>query len=1346
MANYFDRYDEPAPSSRGADDWITPAAPSSGGVDDWVTPSRSANYFDQYDPPQARATPPRNHFDQYDPPAAPPNHFDRYDSPQSRAGPVDDWVAPAAADRAAPVDDWIAPEKTGPGPKAEGQLATGARELAHGLLPAAGLGAGAVAGAELGSVLGLPGIIGGGLIGGLAGHFATRTVQEEGLKALGADDSVQMAINAKTNPWSAAAGSALSTVGGFGAGAAPLAARAAYGALGGGIEGLQQLYQGEFDPARLAGSTVAGAVFAKPSGLSERLGAKGAALGEQLGERFRPQVEPKVESHGPAGSPTDSSASYQPPPPTTAESQLGDPHNKVTRSERSYPAEGTEPAPAPGGGVSVGSMDPTLRSALEAKFPPPAAAEAQARPFETAEEMRRPPMTVPAEDARVTPEMAAPATPREAIEQRAPGETVGGTLREMAASRRQDVLRGPEPGGVGADTVRFYHGGEDPTSGGPRWLTPDENYARNFRADEGQPNQVHYVDIPRARLRGDLAAGFDDINNVTRHFEAPEDIAQQLKPLEGMPTPAAAEKPVAAAAKPAIPTNVGEAARQGGGGGTREPPGGPPGTPPPGAPPPGAGQPDLAHTPPQQRGYLSELLRDVQRKVAAHTLGPEGMEARRLIRGSYGETQRIAEQTADLLNRHQDTIRATPEADRWAMINQMQGGDKFPNFKPTAEQQAFMKDFERTSQEWEAKLRTLDATDQMNFRDHYMAQMYENPQTAPSMDVGFGKRGGAGSTKGRKYDTYEDAKAAGLTPKTSDPIEIGVRYANSIKDFVASRQVMERAEAAGNVGYFAPPKVVGAAGSPEPLVQGGPPPGWKKLNTPGKNGKVAYAPEDFADTFNNFYDKGLAGRNQPLFETLRNSTNAWTQLELGLNAYHAFTMANEAVISDVAKGLTKALSGDVRGGFRDIGKAPGAFITRAIEGKRFQQEYLDPNSTNPIASILAEANARPIGRGHAADYTFQDRGSFINKFSSHNLMSEFKQAGKDIQADWAKADTAGQKALFPLRQAGRVLQTAGAPIFDKYIPMLKAGAVHSQMKDWHEAMVRKNPNFDMTNNPADRRAAVDAAMKIVDSVDNRFGEMIHDNMFMNATLKQSAQLAMRSFSWAIGAMKEIGGGTYATGRALGKLAMTGENRFSSTHPEWDPRMSYAIAFPFVLGTVSSIYQFLRDGEAPTGWRDIYAPRTGGTVPGVGGRGQVPEHVLMPGYQKDVLGWIHHPLQEVYNKLGGLPTTAIEQATGRDWKGEPIVKPGASLPEAAGQRMAHLFSKLSPISVKNMTKGTEPTSNISRLETGLGFRAPGSFIQDPEGLERALKFKGNREWKAKERKDRRTELRQSGGAP
>jgi hypothetical protein len=99
-------------------------------------------------------------------------------------------------------------------------------------------------------------------------------------------------------------------------------------------------------------------------------------------------------------------------------------------------------------------------------------------------------------------------------------------------------------------TIRFYHGskgGEDPTSGGSRWVTPSEDYARNFRA-AGQPNDVHYVDIPREQL----GAGYDETNNTYQHFEAPENIAKQLKPLEPPGPSAAVAPPVTPPAAPAV--------------------------------------------------------------------------------------------------------------------------------------------------------------------------------------------------------------------------------------------------------------------------------------------------------------------------------------------------------------------------------------------------------------------------------------------------------------------------------------------------------------------------------------------------------------------------------------------------------------------------------------------------------------------------------------------------------------------------------------------------------------------------------------------------------------------------
>ncbi len=820
--------------------------------------------------------------------------------------------------------------------------------------------------------------------------------------------------------------------------------------------------------------------------------------------------------------------------------------------------------------------------------------------------------------------------------------------------------------------------------------------------------------------------------------------------------PAAAKASVVKSAP--IPPNVGAAAHQGAGGGGGQPPGG-------GPPAAGAGQPpppNIAHVPPVQRGKFNEFLRDIKRKFAPQTLGPLGKEAAHDVRESRGVEQRAAEQTTDLLQKHEGTIKSMSPADREAMIDHIEGGSDFPNWQPTVEQRSFMDDFKQAMQTWEAKLRALPTASQMTFKADYLSHYYQNnPQAGTVNFGGYGRRGNAGSTQKRKFDTVQDAKRAGLVPLTDNPIEIGGRYINSIKDFVAHQNLVERGLSTGNVGYFKSPKVVGASGSPQPHVTGGPPPGWKPLaGVAEKNDRVAFAAPDYADVVNNFYDRGFlqndpTGQKVGVYHVLRNSNNAWTQLELGLNGYHFFTMANEAFIHNIARGIGKTAAGDVAGGLGTIVKSPGAPLTLALEGRRFQKEYMDPNSTDPVAMIAAEANARPVGKGHAADYTFEQRGSFLKHFDVTNLQSEFKRAfntvKSDVSGDFAKAfganGTLSDKLSFPFKQASRALATTAAPLFDHYVPLLKAGAVHSQFKDWHAATERKHPTFDMVNNTADRRTAVDAMSKIVDTVDNRFGEMIQDNMFMDAKIKQSAMVAMRSFSWTVGTMKEIGGGAYALGKGLKGLAQ-GQNKFNMTHPEWDPRAAYPIALTMGVSVLSAIYQaLLGSHDAPEGWRDLYAPRTGGTVPGVGQKGQVREHVLMPGYQKDVLGYLTHPMQEAYGKLGGLPTTAIEVAGNKDWRGDPITKPGASMMEAMGQRAAHVFSKLGPISIKNMTKGSEPDSKIGIFQKALGFHAPGSQIQDPERLDQVMngpRSKDARLWKAKEKRERIQDARQNAG--
>lgn len=100
-------------------------------------------------------------------------------------------------------------------------------------------------------------------------------------------------------------------------------------------------------------------------------------------------------------------------------------------------------------------------------------------------------------------------------------------------------------------TVRFYHGGGDTSTGGGRWVSEDPNYAKGY-ADKGPGTNVHYIDIPEDSPL--LKKTFDDSfegspKSSYVHFEVPEDMAKNFKPVPSV-TPAGAAEAATAPTAP----------------------------------------------------------------------------------------------------------------------------------------------------------------------------------------------------------------------------------------------------------------------------------------------------------------------------------------------------------------------------------------------------------------------------------------------------------------------------------------------------------------------------------------------------------------------------------------------------------------------------------------------------------------------------------------------------------------------------------------------------------------------------------------------------------------------------
>lgn len=91
--------------------------------------------------------------------------------------------------------------------------------------------------------------------------------------------------------------------------------------------------------------------------------------------------------------------------------------------------------------------------------------------------------------------------------------------------------------------VRFYHGGNAENTG-KRWFSQERKYAEGY-ANKSPGAKVFYVDLPESHPL--LKKAFDDEGTTMKspyvNFEAPVDIAQQAKPIDGQPTPDTALSP-----------------------------------------------------------------------------------------------------------------------------------------------------------------------------------------------------------------------------------------------------------------------------------------------------------------------------------------------------------------------------------------------------------------------------------------------------------------------------------------------------------------------------------------------------------------------------------------------------------------------------------------------------------------------------------------------------------------------------------------------------------------------------------------------------------------------------------
>lgn len=426
-----------------------------------------------------------------------------------------------------------------------------------------------------------------------------------------------------------------------------------------------------------------------------------------------------------------------------------------------------------------------------------------------------------------------------------------------------------------------------------------------------------------------------------------------------------------------------------------------------------------------------------------------------------------------------------------------------------------------------------------------------------------------------------------------------------------------------------------------------------------------FADKNVSRVLNNVVSRGL--ENSPTYRGIRSVSNSLNQFQLSLSAFHLTGTAINAGISDVALGLRDLATGNLDGATKIArGLVPGASVVRDVmAGNRLIQGL---KNGNPIAAEFLKEKFNPAGGRLGVDQRY------IN-----NAYTKMRDAFKEGTV------VGGIKGTVRIPQM--LLEATSHPLMSYAIPRAKIGA----FMDLAESITRRMP--DATPEEL-KRAYADAW----DSIDNRFGQLVYDNLFWNKAGRDLTMVATRSVGWNLGTLRELGGGVADAAKvAKGK-------------PVTD-RTMYAIVLPLYAGLIGALYMYAHTGKRPRTLKDYFYPQNGLTD-----KNGNPDRTSLPTYMKDIYAYSQNPLGTVEDKAAPWLSMAFELAQNRDYYGDMIRNTGDPVGTQLAQVGSYMLNEVSPFSISQAMKTFNETGGLNEqsAENFFGFtKAPASVSQSGE---------------------------------
>ncbi len=517
----------------------------------------------------------------------------------------------------------------------------------------------------------------------------------------------------------------------------------------------------------------------------------------------------------------------------------------------------------------------------------------------------------------------------------------------------------------------------------------------------------------------------------------------------------------------------------------------------------------------------------VARLLAPSARGRLAQETAGLVRERASELQRSTEVAQYALRKAAQDLDRLPVEQRYAFIDAIETGriaDLPQEYRVIAEQLRQALDSRR------AEVQALGTGALENFIQDYFPHIWRRERNAERVWAEYAGRrpleGPRSFLKRRTIPTTLEGVDLGLTPVSTNPITLTLLKIREMDRYLMGQRLFQEMKDQGLVQF-----VRGLGRAPDGYTQIDDRVARRWQYDPEHGGFIKrgeyYAPDAAALILNNYLRPGLVGR-YPLYDVFRGTGNLLNMVQLGFSGFHAGFVVMDTAISSIALGLQELSVGELRGAVRAGGPLalplagfvaggavagpPGAIVggvfgalaipfRTLLQGSRVLREYYAPGSQGAEMGAILDALTKGGGRARmqrGLAFSDPESGSF-----AWDSLERFRQARRQ-----------GDKVAMARHGFPAFVEAVAWPIMEWLVPRMKLGVFADMAR------------FELDHLPPD---ATEAEVRRVlgaawDSVDNRLGQVVYDNLFWDRRFKDLLMVAFRSVGWNMGTFRELGGG------------------------------------------------------------------------------------------------------------------------------------------------------------------------------------------------------------------------------